>query len=220
MRCFVVVVLVISSTLAAPQAAAQGAAESLVYDPLRAPTDEQNRDRRLNDTLALSAGAFVYNLLGVGIGGEAAVYVGADTLLFVDATMAESRFPRATSTTAGLGLTRFFGDVFYARVSGRLRAFTLGIKTSQELRDDEEREVPPADAIETRDSGVDVAVGFRRQWGRFMLNADILGAYFPLVVTAKAAYSDGPEGRVRIPYEEREAVPEFRVAYLRAGVSF
>lgn len=192
----------------------------IVHDPLRAHHEESERDERATDTIALGAGTFLYNLVGVGVGAEVGLYLGADTLIFADATMAESRFPRATSTTIGLGLTRFIGDIFYLRGSGRLRGFTLDIKTDPELLEDEAREFPPADEVETRDFGIDVAVGFQRKWGRFSLTTDVLGAYVPLLVRAKAAYADTPEGRIRIPYEERETIPEFRVAYVRAGVSF
>lgn len=178
----------------------------------------KNRDAREDDKVALSAGGFLYNVLGIGVGAQLGVYATPDTLVEGDLLTAVALFPNVPqSNSFGLGVRQFVTSTFYLRGGLRYRM----LRTEQSLLDFD----PEYDEyVERKDLGFDFALGNRWQIGSFVIGADWFGIYAPLAhLDAEAVVEHqktGAEQRQDVDDDEIDNQYDVRLVFLQVGASF
>jgi len=169
-------------------------------------------DRRVKDSVAISAGFCMYNFLGACTGVQAGAYLTPNTLLEGDLLAAASLLPDLQAVTSFSGGVRHFaGDTFY--VKGALRYRNLIFYRINDIIFDPDG----IDYTNQKDLGIEGAVGNRWQWGAFILGVEWLTLTYPvLILTTERVFVDGSRKKA----DESIIKMDVRYLYLQMGASF
>ncbi len=189
------------------------------YPPPPAEKKPDAEDARADDVVALSAGTFLYNVLGFGVGVQAGAYAATNTLLEVDALTAVALFPNVPrSDSVSFGVRQFVTPTFYVKGGIRYRR----LRTEEYLFDSEPDGYD--EFIEQSDLGLDFALGNRWQWGGFTLGVEWFGLYRPLkTLDADQVLKHnetGLETRTSVSPSTVDVTHDLRIAHLQLGGSF
>jgi len=189
------------------------------YPPPPAEKKPDAEEARADDVVALSAGTFLYNVLGFGVGIQGGAYVATNTLLEVDALTAVAIFPNVPrSDSVSFGVRQFVTPTFYVKGGVRYRR----LRTEEYLFDSEPDGYD--EFIEQSDIGLDMALGNRWQWGGFTLGVEWFGVYRPLkTLDANQVlknHETGLETRTGVSESKIDVTHDLRIAHLQLGGSF
>ena len=137
------------------------------------PKGPSPSERRETETVAMSAGIFFYEVIGVGVGATLGVHLAPNVLFEIDGYTAASAIPTMESDSAAVRFQLFPGEKIYVRVGARYRHLT-----NKEFIDFDGNDFDE-DTVQN-DVGPDFAVGSQWRPGGLLLSLDWIAIYAPL----------------------------------------